>query len=116
MTASRVIVVDDDADIASAVAEAATVAGTVSRTALGGREFRTQWEKEPADIVVLDIFLPEIDGFETIQWLADRGARPRLIIISGYDQSYLDSAQALALALGLEVASTIKKPFSMTDN
>ncbi len=43
------------------------------------------FEREPADIVITDIRMPELDGIGLIKALAEKSAAPSLLILSGYD-------------------------------
>ena len=42
-------------------------------------------------------------------------ALPRIIVISGFNKAYLDSAHKLGQAFGLESVTTLSKPFQLTD-
>ena len=66
---TSVLVVDDDPALCRAVAETLTRAGYETSMVNGGREDLRQLQDEPADVVVTDLFMPEIDGLEVIAML-----------------------------------------------
>jgi CheY-like chemotaxis protein len=62
----------------------------------------------PPDIILTDIYMPEADGFELINWLRKNGSAIPVIAMSGtvtprYDQ--------LSIAENLGAAAVIEKPF-----
>lgn len=69
---SRILVVEDESDIAALVAFQLTHAGFRVRTAATGREALRAVEAEPPDLVVLDLMLPELSGIEVLKTLRSR--------------------------------------------
>jgi EAL domain-containing protein (putative c-di-GMP-specific phosphodiesterase class I)/FixJ family two-component response regulator len=67
----------------------------------------------PPAIVVLDLNMPRMDGFETMRQLATFAQRPALVILSGSDASLLDSMSALAEELKLQYLGAVSKPLDM---
>lgn len=53
--------------------------------AADGLQALEAFEREPADIVITDIRMPELDGIGLIRALSDKPAPPLLLILSGYD-------------------------------
>jgi two-component system response regulator YesN len=53
--------------------------------AADGKQALHQYEREPADILITDIRMPEMDGIALIRELAERPGAPAVIILSGYD-------------------------------
>jgi len=93
----RVLIVDDNPDAAELMGEALELAGhTVQIAHDGARGLELAAEFDP-DCVMLDIGLPEIDGYEVARRLRDLdGDRHRMIVaITGYGQDN-DVRQALA--------------------
>jgi CheY-like chemotaxis protein len=92
-----VLIVDDNPDAAELMGEALELAGhTVLIAHDGARGLELAVEFDP-DCVMLDIGLPEIDGYEVARRLRDRdGDRHRMIVaITGYGQDH-DIREALA--------------------
>ncbi|MDE2452569.1 MAG: response regulator, partial [Burkholderiales bacterium] len=81
-----ILVVDDDADALLIMRAALVRAGFAVRTAGGGREALVQFRAEPADMVMLDVDMPELDGFEVCSTLrAEVGALLPIVMVTGMD-------------------------------
>lgn len=65
--AGKVLIVDDDADTLTAVGEIITKAGCETVLAMDGVECLTKLQKLKPDLILLDIMMPHMDGFETIR-------------------------------------------------
>ena len=74
-----------------------------------------QREISAQSVLVLDLFMPEIDGIEVIRSLAERDQKIPLILVSGFDNKVLHSAQQLAEAHNMQVIDTLTKPFKMQE-
>src|SRR5882724_9306060 len=67
MRGTRILVVDDDADIRALVKELLERAGAVVREASDGKEaLRMLYDARP-ELIVLDIAMPEMDGWQTLE-------------------------------------------------
>jgi CheY-like chemotaxis protein len=66
----RMLVVDDDQDALDLVREALEGNGFEIRTAMDGRKVFQELENWNPDIVLLDLMLPELDGFEVVHRMA----------------------------------------------
>ena len=104
------IVVDDEPEMGEFVCNVATKQGFNAVKATHATEFVTQYIDE-ASVVILDLFMPDIDGIELIRFLGKRKSNASIILMSGVDKSVLYSAQELALELGLHLLGTMSKPF-----
>src|SRR5262252_8045024 len=76
----RVLVVDDDDDIRLLLQELLTGAGYRVETAPDGRAALRAFHANPADLVVLDLSMPELDGFETLERLRDLSDVPVILL------------------------------------
>jgi len=72
--------------------------------------FIEQYDKR-ADVIVLDLMMPGMDGVEVIRFLAGIDCDTQLILISGFDSGVLHSAQKLATEQGLYFVGSLGKPF-----
>jgi len=54
--------------------------------------------------------MPEVDGIEFMRWLAQQRTRARVILVTGYNPHYGESATRLAGALGLPDITFLTKP------
>ena len=80
MNAARVLVIDDDADIRGLVAELLGRAGLEVEGAPDGRVGLRAFHKSPPDLVVLDVSMPELDGWQTLERIRDLSDVPVIML------------------------------------
>ncbi|MBI3948102.1 MAG: response regulator [Armatimonadetes bacterium] len=68
-TSPRVLVVDDEPLITQALCEALEPLGCQPTAAFNGRQALEAVEKQVPDLIVLDVTMPLMDGFQTLEWL-----------------------------------------------
>jgi two-component system response regulator ChvI len=105
MSAS-IALVDDDRNILTSVSIALQAEGFVVRVYTDGESALKALMENPADLAVLDIKMPRMDGMELLRRLRERSAMPVIFLTSKDDE--LD--EALGLAMGAD--DYISKPFS----
>jgi DNA-binding response OmpR family regulator len=71
MKRGRVLVVDDDADIRGLVRELLERQGYDVAEAANGRDGLRAFYASPPDVVLLDVSMPELDGWETLERIRD---------------------------------------------
>ncbi|HEU4448698.1 MAG TPA: response regulator transcription factor [Gaiellaceae bacterium] len=71
MKRGRVLVVDDDADIRGLVRELLERQGYEVREAADGRQALRALYASPPDVVLLDVSMPELDGWQTLERIRD---------------------------------------------
>jgi DNA-binding response OmpR family regulator len=76
----RVLVVDDDDDIRLLLEELLRGAGYTVDTAQDGRAALRVFHANPCDLVILDLSMPELDGFETLDRLRDLSDVPVILL------------------------------------
>ena len=79
-----ILVIDDDASIAETLDLYLTEEGYNVRTALTGTEGLNQYVQEPSDVVILDIRLPDIDGFTVLEDLKEENENVKVIMITAF--------------------------------
>ncbi len=84
-TPVRVLVVDDEHALAEAVALAFTGDGWAVRTVHRGRDVLFAAREFLPDVVVLDVMLPDIDGFEVLERLRDARDPVRVLFLTARD-------------------------------
>ncbi len=60
------LAVDDNSDALELIAMALGPAGASVRTVTSGIEALQEWQREPADVLVCDLAMPSIDGFDLL--------------------------------------------------
>ena len=105
MTAS-IALVDDDRNILASVSIALQAEGFLTRVYSDGEGALKALVENPADLAVLDIKMPRMDGLELLRRLREKSQMPVIFLTSKDDE--LD--EALGLAMGAD--DYIAKPFS----
>lgn len=102
----RILVVDDDPHIQEVICFALTKAGMTATTAKDGAEALARFEESGADLVILDIGMPEIDGLEVCRRIRKRSDAPILFLSARGDE--------IDRVIGLEIGGDdyVVKPFS----
>jgi two-component system phosphate regulon response regulator PhoB len=77
----RVLIVDDDLDIQRLVSYNLSQAGFDVITASSGRKALESIQRQPPDMIILDLMLPDIDGVEVCRTLRQRDSSKRIPII-----------------------------------
>ncbi|MGB9859054.1 MAG: response regulator, partial [Moorellaceae bacterium] len=77
---AKILVVDDEPAILELVTYNLEQAGFTAITAADGETALKLVEKEKPDLVILDVMLPKIDGFEICRTLRARGNTPILML------------------------------------
>jgi DNA-binding response OmpR family regulator len=80
MKRARILVVDDDADIRGLVRELLERQGYEIGQAANGRDGLRAFYASPPDAVVLDVTMPEMDGWETLARIRDLSDVPVLML------------------------------------
>ena len=80
MKGSRILVIDDDEDVRALVRELLTRAGCTVHDASDGRSGLREFFASPPDLVVLDVSMPELDGWETLARIRDLSDVPVLML------------------------------------
>jgi EAL domain-containing protein (putative c-di-GMP-specific phosphodiesterase class I) len=111
----RLLVIDDDPAVRRVVAGVGVSVG-FDVTHCGGDEASLDdCLGAAADLIILDLVMPVVDGVEVIERLAQSHSSARLVLVSGQDRRVLASASRLATACGLKVAAVFAKPFSAAE-
>lgn len=109
----RILVVDDHAFFREAVKSVLQQLGHAVAGAVNGADAVAQLEAEFFDVVLVDVFMPEKDGLETIMDLRSRFPEIRIVAMSGGGVAHAEDALKLAAQLG--AAQVLKKPFTQAD-
>jgi two-component system, OmpR family, response regulator len=105
--AVRLLVVEDEARLAAAMRRGLVQEGFAVDLAVTGTEALALAEDTEYDVILLDLMLPELSGYEVARRLRARGDWTPLLVVSAKDGEY---DQADALDLGAD--DFLAKPFS----
>ena len=105
----RVLVIDDDERIRSLLRAILEREGYEVETAVDGAQGLNFFRKNPADLVITDILMPEKEGLETIRELCEEFPDAKIIAISG-GGSLAHPAVYLELCKKFGALRTFQKP------
>lgn len=105
--ADKVLIVDDDPMVANTLRKVVQSNGIDSETAFSGDEAIKLLETDSYDLILLDINMNGLDGFEVIQILRGKGIKTPIIIVSARNDDF-------DTLYGLDIGADdyITKPFN----
>jgi two-component system chemotaxis response regulator CheY len=107
-----ILVVDDEDQVRRLVRETLEQAGYLVMEARDGKEALQQHRLAPADLVIMDILMPDQDGLETIAALRREFPDVKVIAITG-GSDMIGILNFLDVAKMLGAHSALQKPFEM---
>jgi DNA-binding response OmpR family regulator len=109
----RILVVDDDVQVGQSIQIWLKQHGFRVSTADSGTSGLAALDDASFDLMIVDVFMPQMRGFETIRRFHARAPAVPLIAISGYAFSEQDLAapEFLQLATRLGATRCLRKPF-----
>lgn len=82
----KILVVDDNRDAARSLAELLSLDGHITATAFDAQEALRAVAANPPEVILLDIGLPGMNGYELAHRLRTAGSSARLVAVTGYGQ------------------------------
>ncbi|MDO5749823.1 MAG: response regulator transcription factor [Rothia sp. (in: high G+C Gram-positive bacteria)] len=111
MTAeAKLLVVDDEFNILELLATSLRFAGFEVVTAGNGRDALEAAEREQPDLILLDVMMPGMDGFEVTRRLRDAGRTYPVLFLTAKD-----AVEDKVAGLGAGGDDYVTKPFSLDE-
>ncbi|MCC2641614.1 MAG: Signal transduction response regulator, receiver domain [Nitrospira sp.] len=107
-----VLIVDDEEAIRHLIRETLEQAGYRVHEASDGKEGLTRYRESPADLVIMDILMPDQDGLESILTLRREFPGAKIVAITG-GSDMIGILNFLDVARMLGARRTLQKPFEM---
>jgi CheY-like chemotaxis protein len=104
---ARVLVVDDEPEVRK-LARRMLEAAKIECADSDGAEALRLLQSEQFDVVLLDLFMPEVDGMEILQELHGKSSSVKIVAMSGGSSRAID---LLPLAQKLGAKELLRKPF-----
>ncbi len=109
----RVLIIDDDEQIRVLLQQMMEWAGFDVLVAENGKVAMQMQSKQPVDLVITDLIMPEQEGLETISCLKKEHANIKIIAISGGGRIGPEAYLPAALELGAD--RVFSKPFDVQE-
>ena len=106
----RILVVEDDVQLARQIASALTEAGHDQIIVHDGERALDKAKQKPFDLIVLDVILPGIDGFEVLRHLRSEHMASRVLMLTARSEV---KDRVTGLQLGAD--DYLPKPFAMRE-
>lgn len=110
MIKRRILVVDDEDNLRTMLVAALKFEGYDVAAASNGREGLRSVKESKPDLIVLDVMMPELDGFGMLRRLRETGDRTPVVFLTAKDTS-ADAVEGL----GLGADDYLAKPFSLEE-
>jgi CheY-like chemotaxis protein len=109
---SSILVVDDDPMVCTALELCLSRHNFLVTIADGGESGLHALEGASFDLMIVDIFMPHMRGFESIRVFHERAPSVPLIAMSGYAFANADAPDFLRMALEFGATRCLRKPFT----
>ena len=107
---TRLLVVDDEPDIVELLSASLKYHGYDVASATSGRQAMEEARRFRPDMILLDVMMPELDGFEVLRKLRGEGARVPVLFLTARDAT---EDKIKGLTLGGD--DYVTKPFSLSE-
>jgi len=104
----NILIVDDEASIRKILLEVLAEEGYSATAVESGEACLETLRKQPFAVVLLDIWLPGVDGLETLQRIREFDSPPEIVIISGHG-----TIETAVRATKLGAFDFLEKPLSL---
>lgn len=105
--AQRLLYVDDEESLRLLVQSHLSLEGFDVETAASGNDAVAILQKQNYDLILLDLRMPDGDGFQVLHYLNDRGSRTPVIVLTGVDDVSIASE-----CVKLGAADYLTKPYN----
>ena len=83
MKGLEVLLVDDEIEFITTLSERLMLRGIQTSMATDGESALRRIEKDPPDVVIMDLLMPGINGLELLKQIESRNPDVRVILLSG---------------------------------
>lgn len=107
---AKILIIDDDARLTALISRIADEMGLSGVVYDHQTDFVQFCQLHNPDLIILDVFMPDQDGFEILRLLRGFNSDLPIVMLSG-DHNFCDMAAEYGTVIGLNVAHTMGKPF-----
>jgi len=106
----RILVIEDNRDLAFGLRNNLEIEGYEVETAATGKAGLEALARMPPDLVILDLMLPELDGFRVLRSLRQQGFSNRVLVLTAKGE---EADKVRALRMGAD--DYVTKPFGLLE-
>ena len=106
--AHSILIVDDEEGIRTSLTSVLAEEGYAVEAVASGEDCLARLARGPVDVVLLDVWLPELDGLQTLERMRQHGPLPMVVMISGHA-----SIESAVRATKLGAFDFVEKPLSI---
>ena len=106
--AHSILIVDDEEGIRTSLTAILAEEGYAVEAVASGEDCLARLARGPVDVVLLDVWLPELDGLQTLERMRQHGPLPMVVMISGHA-----SIESAVRATKLGAFDFVEKPLSI---
>ena len=114
MTEKHLLIMDDERDFCDFVGRIGESLAYQVTKVTDSRKFKIAYQETNPDMIVIDMVMPELDGFDLVNWLVDQKTEAKLLIITGHNPLYAKAAQMQSAAKGVRQVKAFTKPVSVS--
>ena len=114
MTEKHLLIMDDERDFCDFVGHIGESLAYQVTKVTDSRKFKVAYRETNPDMIVIDMVMPELDGFDLVNWLVDQKTEAKLLIITGHNPLYAKAAQMQSTAKGVRQVKAFTKPVSVS--
>lgn len=111
MSIKRICIIDDDPNILHIVSKYAEHLGLAVYSVSTWSDIELS-QLKLAELIILDLSLPDFDGLDIIEHLAQEKLNTPILLCSGHDENVIEAAADVLKTNGLSYAGNLIKPFS----
>jgi two-component system alkaline phosphatase synthesis response regulator PhoP len=114
---TKILLIDDDPDFVAGTKVVLEEAGYQVTTALRGADGLVKARADTPDLIVLDVIMPEMDGFSVCQELKSdpKLARVPVMMLTGFADKVAETTISVAQGFSLEAEDYVDKPVRPTE-
>jgi two-component system nitrogen regulation response regulator NtrX len=105
---SSILIVDDEPGVRSSLSGVLRDEGYLVEAVSSGEECLTRLTKGPVDLIILDVWLPGMDGLATLSRIRERQVDAQVVLISGHG-----NIESAVRAIKLGAFDFVEKPLSL---
>jgi EAL domain-containing protein (putative c-di-GMP-specific phosphodiesterase class I)/FixJ family two-component response regulator len=113
VTERRVLIIDDEIRVCRIIEKVAKKLGIKTSATDNPALFESAYLEFESNMIFLDLQMPGFDGIELLRKLADQNSKAAIVLISGMDESVINTSKDLGTSLGLNMAGSLQKPLDI---